>query len=153
MSKLEKWVEFKSLEKTISHSKSYKEYRLHLRCLNPPCVPYLGIYLTGSSLSPLSLFLFFSIFVFPFYFFFFSFVDLLHGINFISLADLTFLYDGNPDTVDGLVNFKKQMKIANVISEVQMYQPRYTAITPDEPLQAILSNFLPQRSESGAVKK
>ena len=39
----------KRLEKTeelLSHKFSYKGYRDHLHQINPPCVPYMGVYLT-----------------------------------------------------------------------------------------------------------
>jgi len=37
---------FSSLETLMSHSASYKEYRAAVRRTDPPCLPYLGVYLT-----------------------------------------------------------------------------------------------------------
>ena len=38
------------------------------------------------------------------------------------LADLVFIDDGNPDTVDGLINFRKREMVYKVIEEIQQYQ-------------------------------
>uniref|UniRef100_A0A7S4PFG4 Ras-GEF domain-containing protein n=1 Tax=Paramoeba aestuarina TaxID=180227 RepID=A0A7S4PFG4_9EUKA len=37
---------FDKIEFLLSHKLSYKEYRHHLHNINPPCVPYMGVYLT-----------------------------------------------------------------------------------------------------------
>jgi son of sevenless-like protein len=38
-------------------------------------------------------------------------------------SDLTFIGDGNPDTLDnGYINFFKRQLVAEVIKEVQLYQ-------------------------------
>ena len=58
----------------MSHAHSFRNYRNHLHTLNPPCVPYVGVYLT----------------------------------------DLTFLEDGNPDLIEGLISWSKRAKIADV---------------------------------------
>jgi son of sevenless len=60
----------------MSHAHSFRNYRNHLHTLNPPCVPYVGVYLT----------------------------------------DLTFLEDGNPDLIEGLISWSKRAKIAEVFS-------------------------------------
>ena len=39
-------AKFQAIETTMSHEHSYKTYRGLLHNLNPPCVPYLGMYLT-----------------------------------------------------------------------------------------------------------
>jgi hypothetical protein len=40
----------------------------------------------------------------------------------VYLTDLTFVEDGNPDTVNGLINFKKRQMIYNIIEKIQLYQ-------------------------------
>ena len=66
----------------VSLHHSFRGLRNCLRSADPPCVPYLGMYLT----------------------------------------DLTFIEDGNPDTVDGLINFVKRRLYANVIRDLQQFQ-------------------------------
>jgi len=40
----------------------------------------------------------------------------------VYLADLTFIDDGNPDKLNGLINFSKRRLDYSVISEIQLYQ-------------------------------
>jgi len=61
---------------------SYSTYRQTLHDVNPPCVPFLGTYLT----------------------------------------DITFIEDGNPDYVQGLINYRKRELVYSVIREIQQYQ-------------------------------
>jgi len=49
----------------------------------------------------------------------------------IYLTDLTFIEDGNPDTIDGLVNFSKRQKIAKVVESIQRYQSPYNLVKID----------------------
>ncbi|CAG8483932.1 5238_t:CDS:2 [Funneliformis caledonium] len=73
------------LNKTMNSTKNFAEYRETLHSVNPPCVPFLGVYLT----------------------------------------DLTFIEDGNPNTLKKsrpLINFSKRMKTAEVIREIKQYQ-------------------------------
>lgn len=45
----------------------------------------------------------------------------------VYLTDLTFIEDGNPDRVDGLINWNKNQMTAAVITEIRFYQtPPYT---------------------------
>jgi len=76
----------------LSSTKGYKNYRQRVHNINPPLLPYLGVYLT----------------------------------------DLTFLEDGNPDIIDGLINFKKREMIFNVISEIQQYQQTPYRFDPND---------------------
>jgi len=67
----------------FSSDKGYKNYRAHIHKINPPLIPYLGVYLT----------------------------------------DLTFMEEGNSDTMgNNLINFKKREMIFSVIMEIQQYQ-------------------------------
>ncbi|EGG13835.1 regulator of chromosome condensation domain-containing protein [Cavenderia fasciculata] len=48
------------------------------------------------------------------------------------LKDLTFIEDGNPPQIGGLINFYKQRKISEVIFQIQQFQQvLYTNITPN----------------------
>ncbi|KAI8997908.1 ras guanine nucleotide exchange factor domain-containing protein [Gaertneriomyces semiglobifer] len=89
-----------ALRQTMRREKNFSVYRETLHSANPPCVPFLGFYLT----------------------------------------DLTFIEEGNPDMLNGngksilaqrqsdssnpngLINFSKRMKTAEVIREIQQYQ-------------------------------
>eukprot|EP01090_Pellita_catalonica_P000606 TRINITY_DN10419_c0_g1_i1.p1 TRINITY_DN10419_c0_g1~~TRINITY_DN10419_c0_g1_i1.p1 ORF type:complete len:581 (-),score=81.77 TRINITY_DN10419_c0_g1_i1:1794-3425(-) len=59
------------------------------------------------------------------------------------LTDLTFIEDGNPDKVDGLVNFSKRKMVYKIISEVQQYQPPNSKyeFKPDPALSYFLSEL------------
>ncbi|KNC49216.1 Ras guanine nucleotide exchange factor A [Thecamonas trahens ATCC 50062] len=66
----------------FSSAKSWKALRERIHAVNPPVIPYLGMYLT----------------------------------------DLTFTEDGNPSTIDGLINFTKCRRYAAILREIQRYQ-------------------------------
>ena len=81
---------------------SYVNYRQKLRQADPPLIPFL------------------------FVFFFFSL-----QINFINnfiinsgtyLTDITFIEDGNPDYIKGLINFRKREFNYNVLRDIQQFQ-------------------------------
>lgn len=38
------------------------------------------------------------------------------------MSDLTFIEDGNPDFVKGLINYRKKELLVNVIREIQQFQ-------------------------------
>eukprot|EP01128_Nolandella_sp_AFSM9_P003694 TRINITY_DN1617_c0_g1_i1.p1 TRINITY_DN1617_c0_g1~~TRINITY_DN1617_c0_g1_i1.p1 ORF type:complete len:322 (-),score=70.01 TRINITY_DN1617_c0_g1_i1:8-973(-) len=40
------WAEFEELKRELSPDKSWKLYRANLKRISPPCIPYLGVYLT-----------------------------------------------------------------------------------------------------------
>ena len=40
----------------------------------------------------------------------------------IFLTDLTFIEDGNPNLINGLINFDKRSKVGSVISDIRQYQ-------------------------------
>ena len=79
----EKWKKrYENMVEKISNDKNYQNVRHILKTVSPPCIPYLGMYLT----------------------------------------DLTFIEDGNKDTLDGLINFTKRRLISGVIQEIQQLQ-------------------------------
>ncbi|KAJ6248620.1 ras guanine nucleotide exchange factor i-related [Anaeramoeba flamelloides] len=84
------------LKKELSSDNSYRYYRSLLRKVDPPCIPYLGVYLT----------------------------------------DLTFIEEGNPDFIDGLINFSKRRLIYDVIFEIQNFQNKCYNL---QPIQQIVS--------------
>jgi len=89
---------FKKLEVLMHPNASFKNYRNRLHASTPPCLPYLGVY----------------------------------------LSDLTFMEDGNPDKVDGLINFAKRRLMHGTIEEVQQYQVTPYNISKMEPAYTYL---------------
>jgi son of sevenless len=93
-----------------SRHQNYKNFREHLHSVNPPVVPYLGVYLT----------------------------------------DLTFLEDGNSDTLpeSGMINFVKRRLVSQVIREIQQYQDTPYALEPFPELQQwLVKPFVVQSEE------
>ncbi|KAH3744162.1 Ras guanine nucleotide exchange factor Q [Pelomyxa schiedti] len=80
---------------------SFSYYRETIRKANPPCIPYLGVY----------------------------------------LSDLTFIEEGNPDSLEGgYVNFAKFKMVAAVIQEVQNYQQKPYNFTRVDSIIKMLNN-------------
>jgi len=50
----------------------------------------------------------------------------------VYLADLTFIEDGNPDTIDGLIHFSKRQLLYKVVSEIQQYQNKRPSVPEDQ---------------------
>jgi len=96
---------FEQLQFVLNPSSSFKNYRQDLHNANPPCLPYLGTYLT----------------------------------------DLTFMEDGNPDTLPSkpsktpLINFAKRELVYNVVRELQLYQQSAYKFPIVEPIYTFLT--------------
>jgi hypothetical protein len=59
----------------------------------------------------------------------------------VHLSDLTFIEDGNPDTINGLINFTKRRLVFRVISDVSRYQQNAYNLHPVPQIIALLSNL------------
>ena len=70
------------LRELLSFKNSFRNLRAYLERVVPPCIPFIGMYLT----------------------------------------DLTFIHEGNPDYVDGLINYEKHGKVASIIQSMLTYQ-------------------------------
>lgn len=70
------------LEESMSMQSAFSVYRRMLADSKPPCIPYIGVYLT----------------------------------------DLTFMGDGNPDIIDGRINYGKHKLVFSVIRTIATYQ-------------------------------
>ena len=57
------------------------------------------------------------------------------------LTDLTFIEDGNPDNIDGQINFKKREMIHGTIQEIQLYQTTLYPFPPVEPIYTFLTDL------------
>jgi hypothetical protein len=90
------------LERIMSAESSYKNYRAKIHTVNPPCIPYLGVY----------------------------------------LLDLTYMEDGNPDTIGQLINFAKRRLVHTLIREVQQYQDLNFNFKPVEEIETLLKKVL-----------
>jgi son of sevenless-like protein len=59
------------------------------------------------------------------------------------LSDLTFINDGNPTKVDGLINWKKMRKLSAILGQIQRaQQSQYSNIQPDPDSQQFLRQEL-----------
>eukprot|EP01137_Pigoraptor_chileana_P016904 Opistho-2@74154 len=109
---------FESLKDLAKYANNFKNLRETLHKIDPPCVPYLGIYLT----------------------------------------DLTFIADGNPDTVitptgDELIHFQKYRLISRVIEEIQQYQHKPYALKKETPLYDQLAAWQPSMTTEAAYTR
>jgi len=89
------------LNSYISRDKNFTNIRTAIRSVKPPCIPYIGLYLT----------------------------------------DLTFIEDGNPKYIDGLINFEKCRFFANVIRDMQIYQNQRYPLEKCEELYKMLKEI------------
>ena len=101
------------LENILSAEGSYKNYRARIHTVNPPCIPYLGVY----------------------------------------LLDLTYIEDGNPNKVEGLINFAKRRLIHNIIREVQQYQDKPFNFRRVDEIQSSITKAMSLRYRESYVNK
>eukprot|EP01106_Pelomyxa_sp_JSP_P008453 TRINITY_DN2377_c0_g2_i5.p1 TRINITY_DN2377_c0_g2~~TRINITY_DN2377_c0_g2_i5.p1 ORF type:complete len:116 (-),score=20.75 TRINITY_DN2377_c0_g2_i5:138-485(-) len=60
----------------------------------------------------------------------------------VNLGDLTFIEEGNPDTIEGgLVNFAKFKMVATAIMELRQFQLQPYNLTRIEPIQQFISSI------------
>ena len=59
------------------------------------------------------------------------------------LADLVLVEEGNPDTIDGLIHFKKRELIYNIILELRNTQLEPYRFNPDRAVMGMLSSLPP----------
>ena len=90
------------LSDLMDPTQSYNNYRQKLHDVDPPCVPFL--------------------YVFYFFISFYSSQTYFYIFRGTYLTDITFIEDGNPDYIQGLINYRKREFVFNVIREIQQYQ-------------------------------
>jgi son of sevenless-like protein len=66
----------------------------------------------------------------------------------VYLTQLTFIQDGNPDNVNGLVNFSKRHKAAEVINDMKRWQTKNYALQPITGVLSFIEESLNQYSEN-----
>ena len=69
----------------------------------------------------------------------------------VYLLDLTFIGDGNPDNIDGLINFSKRTLESEIIIEIQQYQDVVYNLKADDDV-ALLLSLLPASKDSDEKK-
>jgi son of sevenless-like protein len=60
----------------------------------------------------------------------------------VYLTQLTFIQDGNPDNVNGLVNFSKRHKAAEVINDMKRWQTKPYNLQPISGVLAFIEDAL-----------
>eukprot|EP00736_Rhodelphis_marinus_P010257 Rmarinus@m.3459 len=92
---------YEELERVMDSDKSHKKYRALLKDAKPPCVPFLGVYLT----------------------------------------DLTFIEEGNPDSINDMINFTKRRMIYNVIADIVEYKKHSYNLQEIPQVQAVFGRL------------
>ena len=94
---------------------SYKVYRTALKQSDLPAIPYMYVlYRTAIYQQASKFFLFFSLLLL---------LTIIHLSSGVYLGDLTFIEDGNSDTLDGnRINFAKFRYLYNVLRSFERYQ-------------------------------
>ena len=96
------------LERKFSHSKNFRDYRLLMDVVAPPCIPYVGMY----------------------------------------QKDILFLEDGNPNTIQSLVNWSKRTKMAEAICDLSFCQKgEFRGIQCNKPFLSWFLGSAPSLSE------
>ena len=68
------------------------------------------------------------------------------------MTDLTFTFDGNPDTIDGLIHFGKFDKIAALILKLQWFKVQYDDLVPNPDILSYLdADLLENVDENGTL--
>eukprot|EP00010_Vexillifera_abyssalis_P003031 CAMPEP_0201555756 /NCGR_PEP_ID=MMETSP0173_2-20130828/51115_1 /ASSEMBLY_ACC=CAM_ASM_000268 /TAXON_ID=218659 /ORGANISM="Vexillifera sp., Strain DIVA3 564/2" /LENGTH=275 /DNA_ID=CAMNT_0047967705 /DNA_START=86 /DNA_END=910 /DNA_ORIENTATION=- len=75
-------TEQQRIKELFDSTGSYKTYRAHISAATPPCIPFVGVYLT----------------------------------------DLTFIEDGNQNTIDNMINVYKRSLVYEVVSQILQFQ-------------------------------
>ncbi|KAJ6239758.1 ras guanine nucleotide exchange factor i-related [Anaeramoeba flamelloides] len=68
------------------------------------------------------------------------------------LTDLTFISDGSPSTIDGLINFSKRKLLHNVIREIKKFQQHQYNFCYVYQIQALLKEKLTEHTEKSLYK-
>ena len=57
------------------------------------------------------------------------------------LSDLTFIEDGNPNIIDGLINFRKRLRVHDVLKKIDVLQNTPYNLTPVVQIKDYIKTF------------
>ncbi|KAJ3263731.1 hypothetical protein HK104_006599 [Borealophlyctis nickersoniae] len=132
-----------NLRALMASHKNFTVYREMLHSINPPCLPFLGCYLTDLTFiedgNP-------------------DFLSIPNSSNNTPSSPTTETPSGSGSSPDAspqqqrkLINFSKRQKSADVIREIQQYQNEPYVLQPVPEIQGLLRESLSQRYDDGVL--
>ncbi len=115
-----------NLQAVTATEKNFTVLRERTEHAAPPKLPYIGTYLytpTAQLASSVPL------------------TTVTLSTQGTSLADLTFIEDGNPDFIDGLINFSKRKLLTEVIVKLKTYQQQKYVFAIVQTLRSYLLTY------------
>lgn len=118
----------------MDNDSQYKTYREKLDTVELPAIPYLYVPLllqiTASLLKRVIL-----------------------PNRGIFLTDLTFAEESNPETIDGLINFRRSRIVYSIISRIQYFQQKPYRLQGVHQIQEFLISLTPRLGEKELYKR
>ena len=120
-----------AFEMIIDSNKNFTKYRQLMANVNPPCVPFIGLFFCLS-----------------------TFDILFYHLLGVFLSTLQYIQNGNPDNLPGnLVNFRKRQKASEVINDIKRWQAQAFNFQPIPSVIAYINEKLNQHIDTRASGK